>query len=135
MVGHGSPGSLKSLKVSEFEKQVIEETNRNKEKNGKKEHGMKAGNGKNGRRREKRRFDVVTHMVWQRNLADFHLVFVCLTQISLRNPYNVQKCINSKCVCCVLLCADGKLKTWVYGVAAGAFVLLVFIISMTYLAW
>uniref|UniRef100_A0A671WB93 Thrombospondin type-1 domain-containing protein 7A n=1 Tax=Sparus aurata TaxID=8175 RepID=A0A671WB93_SPAAU len=28
---------------------------------------------------------------------------------------------------------DGKLKTWVYGVAAGAFVLLVFIISMTYL--
>uniref|UniRef100_H3CL39 Thrombospondin type-1 domain-containing protein 7A n=1 Tax=Tetraodon nigroviridis TaxID=99883 RepID=H3CL39_TETNG len=29
---------------------------------------------------------------------------------------------------------DGKLKTWVYGVAAGAFVLLVFIISMTYLA-
>uniref|UniRef100_A0A4W6CEH6 Thrombospondin type-1 domain-containing protein 7A n=1 Tax=Lates calcarifer TaxID=8187 RepID=A0A4W6CEH6_LATCA len=30
---------------------------------------------------------------------------------------------------------DGKLKTWVYGVAAGAFVLLVFIISMTYLAW
>uniref|UniRef100_A0A674P765 Thrombospondin, type I, domain containing 7Aa n=1 Tax=Takifugu rubripes TaxID=31033 RepID=A0A674P765_TAKRU len=30
---------------------------------------------------------------------------------------------------------DGKLKTWVYGVAAGAFVLLVFIVSMTYLAW
>uniref|UniRef100_A0A8C7YN61 Thrombospondin, type I, domain containing 7Aa n=1 Tax=Oryzias sinensis TaxID=183150 RepID=A0A8C7YN61_9TELE len=29
---------------------------------------------------------------------------------------------------------DGKLKTWVYGVAAGVFVLLVFIISMTYLA-
>uniref|UniRef100_A0A672MT39 Thrombospondin type-1 domain-containing protein 7A-like n=1 Tax=Sinocyclocheilus grahami TaxID=75366 RepID=A0A672MT39_SINGR len=29
---------------------------------------------------------------------------------------------------------DGKLKTWVYGVAAGAFVLLVFIVSMTYLA-
>ncbi|KAL3983366.1 UV radiation resistance-associated protein [Sarotherodon galilaeus] len=29
---------------------------------------------------------------------------------------------------------DGKMKTWVYGVAAGAFVLLVFIISMTYLA-
>ncbi|XP_066531411.1 thrombospondin type-1 domain-containing protein 7A [Hoplias malabaricus] len=29
---------------------------------------------------------------------------------------------------------DGKLKTWVYGVAAGAFVLLVFIFSMTYLA-
>ncbi|XP_069032136.1 thrombospondin type-1 domain-containing protein 7A [Embiotoca jacksoni] len=29
---------------------------------------------------------------------------------------------------------DGKLKTWVYGVAAGAFVLLIFIISMTYLA-
>ncbi|XP_072304518.1 thrombospondin type-1 domain-containing protein 7A [Eucyclogobius newberryi] len=29
---------------------------------------------------------------------------------------------------------DGKIKTWVYGVAAGAFVLLVFIISMTYLA-
>uniref|UniRef100_A0A668VAL5 Thrombospondin type-1 domain-containing protein 7A n=1 Tax=Oreochromis aureus TaxID=47969 RepID=A0A668VAL5_OREAU len=28
---------------------------------------------------------------------------------------------------------DGKMKTWVYGVAAGAFVLLVFIISMTYL--
>uniref|UniRef100_A0A8C8DTX3 Thrombospondin, type I, domain containing 7Aa n=1 Tax=Oryzias sinensis TaxID=183150 RepID=A0A8C8DTX3_9TELE len=28
---------------------------------------------------------------------------------------------------------DGKLKTWVYGVAAGVFVLLVFIISMTYL--
>lgn len=34
-----------------------------------------------------------------------------------------------------ILCADGKLKTWVYGVAAGAFVLLIFIISMTYLAW
>uniref|UniRef100_A0A3Q2FT45 Thrombospondin, type I, domain containing 7Aa n=1 Tax=Cyprinodon variegatus TaxID=28743 RepID=A0A3Q2FT45_CYPVA len=30
---------------------------------------------------------------------------------------------------------DGTLKTWVYGVAAGVFVLLVFIISMTYLAW
>ncbi|KAK2921481.1 thrombospondin type-1 domain-containing protein 7A [Channa argus] len=30
--------------------------------------------------------------------------------------------------------ADGKLKTWVYGVAAGALVLLIFIISMTYLA-
>uniref|UniRef100_A0A674EB22 Thrombospondin type-1 domain-containing protein 7A n=1 Tax=Salmo trutta TaxID=8032 RepID=A0A674EB22_SALTR len=30
---------------------------------------------------------------------------------------------------------DGKLKTWVYGVAAGAFVLLVFIVSMTFLAW
>uniref|UniRef100_A0A8C1ZUP2 Thrombospondin type-1 domain-containing protein 7A n=1 Tax=Cyprinus carpio TaxID=7962 RepID=A0A8C1ZUP2_CYPCA len=30
---------------------------------------------------------------------------------------------------------DGTLKTWVYGVAAGAFVLLVFIVSMTYLAW
>ncbi|CAL8397488.1 unnamed protein product [Gadus morhua 'NCC'] len=30
---------------------------------------------------------------------------------------------------------DGKLKTWVYGVAAGVFVLLVFIVSMTYLAW
>ncbi|XP_037119281.1 thrombospondin type-1 domain-containing protein 7A-like isoform X2 [Syngnathus acus] len=29
---------------------------------------------------------------------------------------------------------DGKLKTWVYGVAAGVFVLLVFIMSMTYLA-
>ncbi|XP_031442025.1 thrombospondin type-1 domain-containing protein 7A-like [Clupea harengus] len=29
---------------------------------------------------------------------------------------------------------DGKLKTWVYGVAAGAFVLMVFIVSMTYLA-
>uniref|UniRef100_A0A8C5DLN0 Thrombospondin type-1 domain-containing protein 7A n=1 Tax=Gouania willdenowi TaxID=441366 RepID=A0A8C5DLN0_GOUWI len=29
---------------------------------------------------------------------------------------------------------DGKLKTWVYGVAAGAFVLLIFIISMTFLA-
>uniref|UniRef100_A0AAY4ELB3 Thrombospondin type-1 domain-containing protein 7A n=1 Tax=Denticeps clupeoides TaxID=299321 RepID=A0AAY4ELB3_9TELE len=29
---------------------------------------------------------------------------------------------------------DGKLKTWVYGVAAGAFVLIVFIVSMTYLA-
>uniref|UniRef100_A0A665WCK4 Thrombospondin type-1 domain-containing protein 7A n=1 Tax=Echeneis naucrates TaxID=173247 RepID=A0A665WCK4_ECHNA len=29
---------------------------------------------------------------------------------------------------------DGKLKTWVYGVATGAFVLLIFIISMTYLA-
>ncbi|XP_029022153.1 thrombospondin type-1 domain-containing protein 7A [Betta splendens] len=29
---------------------------------------------------------------------------------------------------------DGKLKTWVYGVAAGGFVLLVFIMSMTYLA-
>uniref|UniRef100_A0A8B9KYB3 Thrombospondin type-1 domain-containing protein 7A n=1 Tax=Astyanax mexicanus TaxID=7994 RepID=A0A8B9KYB3_ASTMX len=29
---------------------------------------------------------------------------------------------------------DGKLKTWVYGVAAGAFVLLVFIVSMIYLA-
>ncbi|CAL8397480.1 unnamed protein product [Gadus morhua 'NCC'] len=29
---------------------------------------------------------------------------------------------------------DGKLKTWVYGVAAGVFVLLVFIVSMTYLA-
>ncbi|XP_043995053.1 thrombospondin type-1 domain-containing protein 7A isoform X3 [Gambusia affinis] len=29
---------------------------------------------------------------------------------------------------------DGTLKTWVYGVAAGVFVLLVFIISMTYLA-
>uniref|UniRef100_A0A665WD16 Thrombospondin type-1 domain-containing protein 7A n=1 Tax=Echeneis naucrates TaxID=173247 RepID=A0A665WD16_ECHNA len=28
---------------------------------------------------------------------------------------------------------DGKLKTWVYGVATGAFVLLIFIISMTYL--
>ncbi|XP_056331057.1 thrombospondin type-1 domain-containing protein 7A [Danio aesculapii] len=30
--------------------------------------------------------------------------------------------------------ADGKLKTWVYGVAAGVFVLLVFIVSMIYLA-
>ncbi|MBN3284286.1 THS7A protein, partial [Polyodon spathula] len=30
---------------------------------------------------------------------------------------------------------DGKLKTWVYGVAAGAFVLLIFIVSMIYLAW
>ncbi|XP_026533553.1 thrombospondin type-1 domain-containing protein 7A isoform X1 [Notechis scutatus] len=29
---------------------------------------------------------------------------------------------------------DGKLKTWVYGVAAGAFVLLIFVISMVYLA-
>ncbi|KAG9333530.1 hypothetical protein JZ751_011458 [Albula glossodonta] len=29
---------------------------------------------------------------------------------------------------------DGKLKTWVYGVAAGVLVLLVFIVSMTYLA-
>ncbi|TSK28216.1 Thrombospondin type-1 domain-containing protein 7A [Bagarius yarrelli] len=29
---------------------------------------------------------------------------------------------------------DGTLKTWVYGVAAGAFVLLVFIVSMSYLA-
>nr|XP_034985345.1 thrombospondin type-1 domain-containing protein 7A isoform X1 [Zootoca vivipara] len=29
---------------------------------------------------------------------------------------------------------DGKLKTWVYGVAAGALVLLIFIISMVYLA-
>uniref|UniRef100_A0A8C9T5G6 Thrombospondin type-1 domain-containing protein 7A n=1 Tax=Scleropages formosus TaxID=113540 RepID=A0A8C9T5G6_SCLFO len=29
---------------------------------------------------------------------------------------------------------DGRLKTWVYGVAAGVLVLLVFIISMTYLA-
>ncbi|XP_061442295.1 thrombospondin type-1 domain-containing protein 7A isoform X3 [Rhineura floridana] len=29
---------------------------------------------------------------------------------------------------------DGKLKTWVYGVAAGAFVLLIFVISMIYLA-
>ncbi|XP_041102190.1 thrombospondin type-1 domain-containing protein 7A-like isoform X2 [Polyodon spathula] len=29
---------------------------------------------------------------------------------------------------------DGKLKTWVYGVAAGAFVLLIFIVSMIYLA-
>uniref|UniRef100_A0A3Q2QQS7 Thrombospondin type-1 domain-containing protein 7A n=1 Tax=Fundulus heteroclitus TaxID=8078 RepID=A0A3Q2QQS7_FUNHE len=29
---------------------------------------------------------------------------------------------------------DGTLKTWVYGVAAGVFVLLIFIISMTYLA-
>ncbi|KAK6327655.1 hypothetical protein J4Q44_G00033010 [Coregonus suidteri] len=29
---------------------------------------------------------------------------------------------------------DGKLKTWVYGVAAGAFVLLIFIVSMTFLA-
>ncbi|KAL6462201.1 hypothetical protein MHYP_G00286230 [Metynnis hypsauchen] len=29
---------------------------------------------------------------------------------------------------------DGKLKTWVYGVAAGVFVLLVFIVSMIYLA-
>uniref|UniRef100_A0A9L0IGF4 Thrombospondin type-1 domain-containing protein 7A n=1 Tax=Equus asinus TaxID=9793 RepID=A0A9L0IGF4_EQUAS len=29
---------------------------------------------------------------------------------------------------------DGRLKTWVYGVAAGAFVLLIFIISMIYLA-
>lgn len=29
---------------------------------------------------------------------------------------------------------DGRLKTWVYGVAAGAFVLLVFIVSMIYLA-
>uniref|UniRef100_A0A4W4FBY4 Thrombospondin type-1 domain-containing protein 7A n=1 Tax=Electrophorus electricus TaxID=8005 RepID=A0A4W4FBY4_ELEEL len=29
---------------------------------------------------------------------------------------------------------DGKLKTWVYGVAAGGFVLLVFLVSMTYLA-
>ncbi|KAJ8288081.1 hypothetical protein COCON_G00007400 [Conger conger] len=30
--------------------------------------------------------------------------------------------------------ADGKLKTWVYGVAAGAFVLIIFIVSMIYLA-
>uniref|UniRef100_A0A671R8R0 Thrombospondin type-1 domain-containing protein 7A n=1 Tax=Sinocyclocheilus anshuiensis TaxID=1608454 RepID=A0A671R8R0_9TELE len=30
---------------------------------------------------------------------------------------------------------DGKLKTWVYGVAAGVFVLLIFIVSMIYLAW
>uniref|UniRef100_I3JH86 Thrombospondin type 1 domain containing 7A n=1 Tax=Oreochromis niloticus TaxID=8128 RepID=I3JH86_ORENI len=30
---------------------------------------------------------------------------------------------------------DGKLKMWVYGVAAGAFVLLIFIVSMIYLAW
>ncbi|KAI7806178.1 putative thrombospondin type-1 domain-containing protein 7A-like [Triplophysa rosa] len=29
---------------------------------------------------------------------------------------------------------DGKLKTWVYGVAAGVFVLLVFVVSMIYLA-
>jgi len=29
---------------------------------------------------------------------------------------------------------DGRLKTWVYGVAAGAFVLLIFIVSMIYLA-
>ncbi|XP_039592490.1 thrombospondin type-1 domain-containing protein 7A [Polypterus senegalus] len=29
---------------------------------------------------------------------------------------------------------DGKLKTWVYGVAAGAFVLLIFVVSMIYLA-
>lgn len=29
---------------------------------------------------------------------------------------------------------DGKLKMWVYGVAAGAFVLLIFIVSMIYLA-
>ncbi|KAF4076092.1 hypothetical protein AMELA_G00226460 [Ameiurus melas] len=29
---------------------------------------------------------------------------------------------------------DGRLKTWVYGVAAGVFVLLVFIVSMVYLA-
>lgn len=33
------------------------------------------------------------------------------------------------------LSTDGKLKIWVYGVAIGAFVLLVFIASMTYLAW
>ncbi|ELK12543.1 Thrombospondin type-1 domain-containing protein 7A [Pteropus alecto] len=31
-------------------------------------------------------------------------------------------------------CDDGRLKTWVYGVAAGAFVLLIFIVSMIYLA-
>ncbi|XP_032901589.1 thrombospondin type-1 domain-containing protein 7A isoform X1 [Amblyraja radiata] len=30
--------------------------------------------------------------------------------------------------------ADGKLKTWVYGVAAGGFVLIIFIVSMIYLA-
>ncbi|XP_075443351.1 thrombospondin type-1 domain-containing protein 7A [Ascaphus truei] len=30
--------------------------------------------------------------------------------------------------------SDGRLKTWVYGVAAGAFVLLIFIVSMIYLA-
>jgi len=30
--------------------------------------------------------------------------------------------------------AYGRLKTWVYGVAAGAFVLLIFIVSMIYLA-
>ncbi|XP_027727807.1 thrombospondin type-1 domain-containing protein 7A [Vombatus ursinus] len=29
---------------------------------------------------------------------------------------------------------DGRLKTWVYGVAAGAFVLLIFVVSMIYLA-
>lgn len=30
---------------------------------------------------------------------------------------------------------DGKVKTWVYGVAAGILVLLIFIVSMIYLAW
>ncbi|KAG8550941.1 hypothetical protein GDO81_025392 [Engystomops pustulosus] len=30
--------------------------------------------------------------------------------------------------------SDGKLKTWVYGVAAGAFVFLLFVVSMIYLA-
>ncbi|KAG8443081.1 hypothetical protein GDO86_011775 [Hymenochirus boettgeri] len=30
--------------------------------------------------------------------------------------------------------SDGRLKTWVYGVAAGAFVLLIFVVSMIYLA-
>ncbi|KAK7877677.1 hypothetical protein WMY93_031614, partial [Mugilogobius chulae] len=33
-----------------------------------------------------------------------------------------------------VLSADGKLKMWVYGVAAGALVLLIFIVSMIYLA-
>lgn len=36
---------------------------------------------------------------------------------------------------CACLFTDGRLKTWVYGVAAGVFVLLVFIVSMVYLAW
>lgn len=39
------------------------------------------------------------------------------------------------CLVIILFFTDGTLKTWVYGVAAGAFVLLVFVVSMSYLAW
>lgn len=54
-----------------------------------------------------------------------------------KTPDKIQMYIYLKLVYqnCILICTDGKVKLWVYAVTAVGFILILFIIALSFLVW